>query len=207
MLQFEEFKQKTKALDPSLTDLGQALGLDDAREQIQRLEADTAQDGFWDDLQNSQSVLQQIKRLKQNCEVYDRLHTRWADLLTLCEMALEESDESLLPEVMSEYAAVENELESLRLSTLLSGEYDSQSAILSFHAGAGGTEAQDWAQMLYRMYNRWAGTTRLFRLSAGLSRRRGSGTQKRHHLHCGRKCLWLSQKRKRHSPPCAHQPL
>jgi len=156
MLQFEEFKQKIKALEPGLTDLGHALGLDEARKQIETLETETAQDGFWDDLQNSQKVLQQVKRLKQKCEIYDRLHTRWADLLTLCEMALEERDESLLSEVTAEYAAVESELESLRLSTLLSGEYDSQSAILSFHAGAGGTEAQDWAQMLYRMYNRWA---------------------------------------------------
>jgi len=156
MLQFEEYKQKISALEPDLIDLGQALKLDDTRENLKTLEAESSVDGFWDDLQNSQKVLQQIKRLGQKCEVYDRLYTRWADLKTLCEMALEEGDESLLPEITAEYASVESELESMRLSTLLAGEYDSQSAILSFHAGAGGTEAQDWAQMLYRMYNRWA---------------------------------------------------
>jgi len=156
MLQFEEFKQKIKALEPNLVDLGQALGVEKARTEHKTLEQETAAEGFWDDLQNSQKVLQQIKRLSQKCETYDRLYTRWADLETLCEMALEESDPSLLPEITSEYNAIESEVDALRLSTLLSGEYDNQGAILSFHAGAGGTEAQDWAQMLYRMYNRWA---------------------------------------------------
>jgi len=156
MLQFEEYKQKIKALEPNLVDLGQALGVEKARAEHASLQEETAADGFWDDLQNSQKVLQQIKRLAQKCETYDRLYNRFRDLETLCEMALEEGDESLLPEITSEYAAIEGEVDALRLSTLLSGEYDNQGAILSFHAGAGGTEAQDWAQMLYRMYNRWA---------------------------------------------------
>ena len=76
--------------------------------------------------------------------------------MTLCEMALEEDDDSLLEELKSDYAAFEKSLEETRLSTLLSGEYDNLGAIMSFHAGAGGTEAQDWAEMLYRMYTRWA---------------------------------------------------
>ena len=156
MLQFEEYKLKIAALEPGLTDLGQALKLDTAREEAERLEAESAADGFWDDLKNAQTTLQRIKRLKQKCETYDRLHARWQDLKALCEMAIEGKDETLLPELTAEYAGVERSIEEMRLSTLLSGEYDSQSAILSFHAGAGGTEAQDWAQMLYRMYTRWA---------------------------------------------------
>jgi len=156
MLEFDAYKLKIAALEPGLLNLGQALHLQEARSEAAQLESDSAAAGFWDDVQNSQKVLQRIKQLKQKYESYDRLHSRWSDLSTLCEMAIEEKDESLLSELSTEYAAVEQELETMRLSTLLSGEYDSQSAILSFHAGAGGVEAQDWAQMLYRMYTRWA---------------------------------------------------
>ncbi|MCL2563923.1 MAG: peptide chain release factor 2 [Oscillospiraceae bacterium] len=156
MLQFDEFKLKIAALEPGLIDLGQALKLDAVRRELETLEAETTADGFWDDLKNSQKVLQRVKQLKQKCETYDKLYARWQDMATLCEMAIEEADESLLPELSAEYAAVEKALEEIRLSTLLAGEYDSQSAILSLHAGAGGTEAQDWAQMLYRMFTRWA---------------------------------------------------
>ena len=156
MLQFDEFKLKIAGLEPGLIDLGQALKLNDNRAELKELEAQTAADGFWDDLKNSQSVLQRTKQLRQKCERYDRLFSRWEDLATLCEMAMEEKDESLLAEITGEYSALETALEEMRLTTLLSGEYDSQSAILSLNAGAGGTEAQDWAQMLYRMYTRWA---------------------------------------------------
>ena len=76
--------------------------------------------------------------------------------MTLCEMAIEEDDDSMLPELQSEYAEFEKKLEETRLGTLLTGEYDANNAIPTFHAGAGGTEAQDWTQMLYRMYNMWA---------------------------------------------------
>ena len=156
MLAFDEFKLKIAALEPGLLDLGQALKLVETRKELEALEAESAADGFWDDLKNSQKVLQRTKQLRQKCESYDRLKARWADVAALCEMAIEEQDESLLPELSTEYAGVERDLEEMRLSTLLAGEYDSQSAILSLHAGAGGTEAQDWAQMLYRMYTRWA---------------------------------------------------
>ena len=156
MLQIEELKQTLIGLAPSLTDLGAAFRLEEARTEILELEAQTAVDGFWDDLQNSQKVLQKVKNLRQKCETYDKLYTRYEDVLTLCEMALEEADESLYPEILAEATAVEENLEQLRLTTLLKGEYDKQGAILTFHAGAGGTEAQDWAQMLYRMYTRWA---------------------------------------------------
>ena len=156
MLEFEGFKLKIAALEPGLLALGQALHLEEARAELFELEAQSAADGFWEDLSNSQRVLQRIKQLQQKCESFDKLQGRLRDLETLCLMAIEEGDESLLPELSAEYAAVEETLEAMRLSTLLSGEYDSQGAILSFHAGAGGVEAQDWAQMLYRMYSRWA---------------------------------------------------
>ncbi len=156
MIEFDDYKVKINGLQPTLVTLGGALKLEAARKEIAELEEESARDGFWNDLDNSQKVLQRIKQLKNKCEKYEKLAGRWEDLLTLCEMAIEENDDSLLPELEEEYAAFEKALEEMRLSTLLSGEYDGCNAILNFHAGAGGTEAQDWTQMLYRMYTRWA---------------------------------------------------
>lgn len=156
MIEFEDYKVRIKALEPSLKGLGEALKLDDARAEIARLEEESAADGFWSDIENSQKVQQRLKQLKNKCAKYDRLYGKWDDLLTLCQMAIEEDDDSLLPELETEYDSFEKALEASRLDTLLSGEYDGCNAILSFHAGAGGTEAQDWTQMLYRMYTMWA---------------------------------------------------
>ncbi len=155
MLEFEEYKTKLNALSPALDDLGEALQLQEAEREIAELETESAQDGFWNNVQHSQQVQQRIKQLKNKVERYNKLRSRWDDAFTMCEMALEEQDESLLPEVESEYGVLTEDLESMRLSTLLTGEYDANNAILTFHAGAGGTEAQDWAQMLYRMYTMW----------------------------------------------------
>ena len=155
MLEFEEYKTKLNALRPALDDLGEALQLHEAEREIAELETESAQDGFWNNVQHSQQVQQRIKQLKNKVERYNKLRSRWDDAFTMCEMALEEQDESLLPEVESEYGVLTEDLESMRLSTLLTGEYDANNAIITFHAGAGGTEAQDWAQMLYRMYTMW----------------------------------------------------
>lgn len=156
IVEFEDYKVKINGLKPTLKTLSSALKLDAAKEEIAALEAESAKEDFWGDLDNSQKVLQRIKQLKNKCEKFSKLEGRWDDLLTLCQMAIEENDESLLPELEEEYASFEKALEDMRLTTLLSGEYDNSNAILSFHAGAGGTEAQDWTQMLYRMYTRWA---------------------------------------------------
>ncbi len=155
MLEFEEYKNRLNAKKPVLEELGSALRLEEAEREIRELETESAQDGFWNDVKHSQQVQQRLKTLKAKCESYGRLCSQWDDLFTMCEMALEEQDDSLLPELQEEYAAFEEKLESMRLSTLLTGEYDANNAILTLHAGAGGTEAQDWAQMLYRMYTMW----------------------------------------------------
>ena len=126
------------------------------RKEIEELEGQSARDGFWNDVENSQRVQKRLKQLKAKVENYEKLCSGWDDLMTLCEMAIEEGDDSMLPELQSEYAEFEKKLEETRLGTLLTGEYDANNAILTFHAGAGGTEAQDWTQMLYRMYNMWA---------------------------------------------------
>ena len=139
-----------------LDELGAALKLDQARNEVEKLEEESAQEGFWNDTENSQKVQKRISSLKNKIEKYDRLCTQYDDMLTICEMALEEDDDSMFEELEQEYKAFEEKLETMRLQTLLTGEYDANNAILTFHAGAGGTEAQDWTKMLYRMYNMWA---------------------------------------------------
>ena len=156
MLEFEEYKVKLNNARPSLELLREALKLDAAHKEIEELEAASERDGFWNDVENSQRVQRRLKALKTKSESYQKLCSSWEDMSVMCEMAIEENDASLLPELQSEFAAFSEKAEAMRLSTLLTGEYDANNAILTFHAGAGGTEAQDWASMLYRMYNMWA---------------------------------------------------
>ena len=156
MLQFDEYKVKLNNLKPELDELEQALGLEAAQREAEMLESESASDGFWDNLEKAQKVQQRVKHLRDKLEGQQKRRTQWDDLMTLCELGNEMEDESLVPEVEEGFAKLEAEIEEAKLSTLLTGEYDASNAILTFHAGAGGTEAQDWAQMLYRMYTRWA---------------------------------------------------
>lgn len=155
MLEFEEQRLKLEGLKPELSDLKEALALDKLKKEIEELENAAAQDGFWDDVENSQKVLQKTSQLKARVERYDNLAAKYEDTLTLIELADEEGDLTLLDEVLTDVSAFEEQLSAQRLETLLSGEYDSKNAILTFHAGAGGTEAQDWNEMLVRMYTHW----------------------------------------------------
>ena len=156
MLEFEEYKVKLNNAKPTLDVLRDALKLEAAQKEIEELEAASERDGFWNDVENSQRVQKRLKTLKSKCENYARLCAAWDDMYTICEMAMEENDDSMLDELKSEFAKFSEAVEATRLGTLLTGEYDANNAILTFHAGAGGTEAQDWASMLYRMYNMWA---------------------------------------------------
>ncbi|WP_369283115.1 peptide chain release factor 2 [Oscillibacter sp. GMB15532] len=156
LIEYDEYKQRLSALGPELEKLGAALDIDSARREADSLEAQTGEPEFWNDLERSQKVQQQLKRLQSKLGRYEKMVGELEDLKTLCEMGQEEDDASLLEELKTGFAKLEEEISEQRLSTLLSGEYDSCSAILSFHAGAGGTEAQDWTEMLYRMYTRWA---------------------------------------------------
>ena len=156
MLQFDEYKVKLNNLRPELDELDQALGLETAIREVEMLESESASDGFWDNLEKAQKVQQRVKQLRDKIEGQQRRKTQWDDLMTLCELGNEAEDETLVPEVEEGFAKLEAEIEEAKLSTLLTGEYDGSNAILTFHAGAGGTEAQDWAQMLFRMYTRWA---------------------------------------------------
>lgn len=124
--------------------------------QIEELENKAAEPGFWDDLENSQKILQKTKALKSKVESYEKLVSELDDLKTLNELAMEEEDGGVIPEIGEGIDKLKAKYEKLRLETLLTKPYDKNNAILTLHAGAGGTEAQDWAQMLLRMYTRWA---------------------------------------------------
>ncbi len=156
LIEYDAYKQKLRDLGPELDKLSAALDMESARQEAARLEDETAQDGFWNDLERSQKVQMRLKQLQNKIARHQKLITSWEDLTALCEMGQEADDPELLEELKTEFAALEGQVEETRMTTLLSGEYDGSNAILQFHAGAGGTEAQDWAQMLYRMYTRWA---------------------------------------------------
>ena len=156
MVQFEELMLSLQALKPEIDDLSDALGMKHMLSEIEQLELRATEPGFWDDVEKSQQVLQKTGALKGKVEAYNALVSKYEDAQALIELANEEEDLSLLEEAQSEVNGVRETLEKQRLQTLLTGEYDKNNAILTFHAGSGGTEAQDWAEMLYRMYNRWA---------------------------------------------------
>ena len=123
---------------------------------ISELEEQSAEPGFWDDMEKSQKVLQQTKQLKDKVESYEKLKSSWEDALVLVDLANEENDEGMLPEVRKTVEEIVAEVEKMTLETLLSGPYDKNNAIITLHAGAGGTEAQDWCEMLLRMYQMYA---------------------------------------------------
>lgn len=156
IIALEDAKYKLTGLREDLQELGSALRIDELRRNVEELEKGTLDNDFWSNQENSSRVLQTIKQTKDKIEGYDSLCTRLEDAIALAEMAIEENDEGSVGEVQSELDAIIAEKESKRIEILLSGEYDKNNAILSFHPGAGGTEAQDWAQMLYRMITRWA---------------------------------------------------
>ena len=155
MIEFDEYKVKLNNIHPKLKELESSLNIEECRVELDRLHAQVESDGFWDNPDTAQKVTRQVSQLEAKIERYEKMCAHWDDLMTICEMAIEENDDSMLDELVAGYAALEQEMEKERLETLLSGEYDGNNAIVSFQAGAGGTEAQDWASMLYRMYTHW----------------------------------------------------
>ena len=156
MIQFDEYKVKLTNLKPRLADLADSLDLERCKNDLERLHAQIESDGFWDNQDLSQKVMKQARQLEAKVERYEKMLSDWDDLMTICEMALEENDDSMLDELTAGYDELEEKMENARLESLLTGEYDGNNALVSFQAGAGGTEAQDWCQMLYRMYTHWA---------------------------------------------------
>ena len=124
--------------------------------EIEELEKVSFEPGFYDDMDKAGKILQKIKSLKNRVQGFNDIKNQWEDISTLVELGLEENDDSVLGEVKSGYSELQEKIDNMKLDTLLSGKYDRLSAIITLHSGAGGTEAQDWCEMLYRMYNMWA---------------------------------------------------
>lgn len=156
MLEYEELNQRLKSNEQELLDLSEALGLSKMKNEIKELEEKETENGFWDDIEGSQKVLKRVATLKNLVEKYEKLKMEYDDASVMIELSDEEGDESLVGECTEAVDVFEKHLENMSLTTLLSGEYDGSNAILTFHAGAGGTEAMDWTEMLFRMYTRWA---------------------------------------------------
>lgn len=156
MLELEELRLFLLSLEEELKNLAEALGIERLKRQLEELETRVSDPDFWNDTENSQKVLQQTGQVKGKISAYEELKTLYEDTLTMTELAIEEKEVSEYPELKESSDKISEMLEEQKLSTMLIGEYDAKNAILTFHAGAGGTEAQDWVQMLYRMYTRWA---------------------------------------------------
>ncbi len=156
IIALENAKHELVAMRDKVEDLGSALRIEDLKHRVAELEQKTSDPAFWNDQENSSKVLQELKQSKDTIEEYEALCARLEDAIALAELAIETEDEDSLAEVESELEAIRAAEDTQRMEILLCGEYDHSNAIVSFHPGAGGTEAQDWAQMLYRMITRWA---------------------------------------------------
>ncbi|MCD7873206.1 MAG: peptide chain release factor 2 [Clostridiales bacterium] len=155
MVEFENLRLRLLQCEKPIKNLKEALAIDLITKEIKELEKLAAAPGFWDNMEESQKILKKTGALKSKVESYNSLKSDYDDTLMMIELADEENDESLLGDCTASVENIEKKIETLTLSTLLNGEYDSKNALLTFHAGAGGTEAMDWAEMLFRMYTRW----------------------------------------------------
>lgn len=155
MILIDDYRLKLEALTKQIEELASALKLDQLKQRLAELEEQSTAPDFWSDMDRSQKILTEQKSVKEKITKYNNLLGMLDDGKTLVEIAVEEGVEGLEDEIIKSVADIEAELEKQTLETLLSGEYDSCNAILTFHAGAGGTEAQDWALMLFRMYTRF----------------------------------------------------
>lgn len=156
MVVLDQIKYELNQYADSVKELGASLDLDNKALRVEEIEGIMEEEGFWNDADKAQKYMKELKNLKDTIAEYKDIKQRYEDIYTLIEMANEENDESMVAEIEEEQEAFEKEFEELRLSTLLDGEFDHCNAILTLHAGAGGTEACDWASMLYRMYSMWA---------------------------------------------------
>ncbi len=155
MMPLDEYKSNLGAFEAQLDECRAALNPESMQEEIHALDDQMSAPDFWNDVDNANKVNQRQRQLQNKLARYQKLRGRYDDLGALIEMAEEEQDDSLVTEIKTESAAVAEAISAMRLEQMLKGQYDNSNAVLSLHAGAGGTEAQDWTEMLYRMYTRY----------------------------------------------------
>jgi len=155
MVFLENLRSKLESYKPKIAELAEVFDIENSKERVEELHNKAAEPGFWDDLENSQKVLQETRTLESRLEKHNKLTQSAEDIEVMLDMAAEEDDESMISEIEAELQSLADQVDALTLASLLTGEYDRNNAILNFHSGAGGTEAQDWNEMLYRMYTRW----------------------------------------------------
>ncbi|HNT02564.1 MAG TPA: peptide chain release factor 2 [Bacillota bacterium] len=156
MLELEQYKYGLSEIWDAIEEIEVSLDLTSIQERIYELEQEMNQEGFWNDAENAGKVLKTIKALKDKTEKIENLKKEYEDIEVLIELGMEAQDESVIPEVEKSFKTLQKDVESFRIETLLKGQYDRNNAIFTIHSGAGGLEAQDWAEMLLRMYTRWA---------------------------------------------------
>ena len=155
MMDFSQYRSQLEGIRKALGEAGEALHIDHLREQISELSEEMNQPEFWNDLERSTKVNQKLGNLKNRVAHYEKLLSSADDVEVMMSLAQEENDEDMAGEIEGELAQLQEHTDQLTLETMMRGDYDDKPAVLSLHAGAGGTEAQDWTQMLYRMYTMW----------------------------------------------------
>lgn len=156
VVEFDQMKTELLGYETSLKEVSASLDIDNKIKRVEELEREMEAPDFWDNPDLANQKTKTLSDLRSAVETIKKLQTQYDDILTLIEMGTDEDDDELVPEVRNELDEFVQVFEELRISTLLSGEYDKDNAILKLNAGAGGTESCDWCSMLYRMYTRWA---------------------------------------------------
>lgn len=156
MVEYEQYRIALNSMEDDIDELGRALNIEGAAKDAEELEKETMASDFYSDMEKSGRVLKKLKQVKGVIEHFEKIKSEREDLLTTIELAEEEEDLSFLDDVRQGLEALKKTIEDTKLEALLSGPYDKNDAIITLHAGAGGTEAQDWCAMLLRMYQMWA---------------------------------------------------
>jgi peptide chain release factor 2 len=156
MIEFDTYRLELEAMSDSLLLLKDALHIGSIQDEVSELESRAQEPDFWENVEKAQQVQTRMRQLQKRVDKFHSLEKEREDLLILCELGNEAEDAEVLSEIQEGVIRFRHDFENMRLETLLTGPYDKNNAILTLHAGAGGTEAQDWVEMLYRMFNRWA---------------------------------------------------
>ena len=156
MVELDQFKYTLNGYEQPLKEVRDSLDLENKEQRVEELEREMEAPDFWDDAERSQKMMKELSSLKGDIEIYHKLQNQKEEIELMIEMGYEEEDASVIPDIQEMLEEFQRDFEHIRIKTLLSGEYDKDNAIVTLHAGAGGTESCDWASMLYRMYLRWA---------------------------------------------------